>query len=293
MAEVADDLMTGLQTVALRERDASDWVSSNPAPPSVPSVGVVAPDTQILPGFAVSGIAITDADGADRRPAIRLSWTAADIVDARGVLWEVRLQSTSAAVAGGSTQNVEAGELIVSDGILASTVYEVRAQPVLDRAVDWTAWTPVTTPATLITSPDIAEGAVSIQIQEVALGPFTSGALPVNTVVLTLDIGAIGVGQGWVRRLHFEARGGNFSFRQQLLLQRRRAVLGNPIGPWETTATFDIAALAWDVYADSGNIAGTYDDFEYRLIVSQSPTAYAAGDEILRNVYLTVVRITK
>lgn len=300
IAEVADDLYTGQQTVALRERDPSDYVSSAPAAPTFPSPVVVVPPLQEVPNFAVTGISITDAASVARRPAIKLTWEP-ELDDVRGIMWEVRLLATGDLVASGSTQNVEAGELLVSDGILATTTYEARARPVIDRPADWTAWQSATTPATLITSPDIAEGAVSVQIQTIVLGPFTRGSIPVGTVIATLDIGAIGAGQGWERRLHFEARGGTgvalpgesppplFA----LALQRRRAVLGNPFTAWETIDNFRIFNSSWDVYADSGSIAGTYDDFEYRLVVTDSATTIAAGTQILRNIYMTAVRVTK
>ena len=205
------------------------------------------------------------------------------------------MAATLVIVARGSTQDVATGALLVSEGILASTAYEARARPVVERASAWTSWLPATTPATLITSPDLAEGSVTLQIQTVALGPFTMADLPPFTVVAILDIGAIGVGQGWERRLHFEARANGPAVPNDFLLeiQRRRAFLGGPFEAWDTIDTIRVEPAVWQVYADSGTIAGTYDDFEYRLRVTQLPSGLAAGVEILRNVYFTAVRITK
>jgi hypothetical protein len=189
VAEVVDDLMTGLQTVALRERDADDYVSSDPAPPPVPSVTVVPPETAEVTGFAVSGTSITDAASTARRPALLLEWDPADMDDVRGIFWEVRVDATGVVVASGTSQNVAAGEIMVSEGILASTDYEARAQAVVDRPANWTAWTPATTPDTLITGPDIAVGAVSETIYSEAMEtPELFSALPLNTSMIGLTV---------------------------------------------------------------------------------------------------------
>lgn len=294
VAQVLDDLQSGLQRVVLMERDSADYSYPGLPAPAVISNLPVIPATQTLPLFAASGTSILDSSGAARRPALALTWEP-DLDDVTGILWEVRLQATLAIVARGSIQDVTTGAFTISEGILASTVYQVRAKPVVDRPSDWTAWLAATTPATLITSPDIQNGAVSTQVQTVVLGPLTRGAVPVNTVVATLDLGAIGVGQGWERRLHFEAKlSGNVIGTFELDVQRRKAALGGAFSAWTTVDTIAVTTTSWDVYADSGTVAGTYDDFEYRLIVSNAGfTAGPSTDEVLRNIYITLVRVTK
>lgn len=160
---LTEDLMTGHQRLVLRERDSADFSYPGLAPPVPISIGTVVPTPQIVPDFAVTGISIPDASGVDRRPALELTWET-DLADITAILWEVRVQATGVVVASGSALDVDAGLAIVSEGILASTDYEVRAKPVVDRDADWTAWLPVTTPATLISGPDIAEGAVSDEL---------------------------------------------------------------------------------------------------------------------------------
>lgn len=292
-AGVTEDPMTGLQRLIGRERDSADFSYPGlPAPTPISILPVIPPD-QTVPLFAVSGTSIPDASGTARRPALALTWEP-DLDDVTGIMWEVRVQATGVIVARGSTHDVAAGALTIIEGIIASTAYEVRARPVLDRPSAWTSWTAATTPATLITSPDLAEGSVSTQVQTVVLGPLTRGDLPVNTVVATLDIGTIGPGQGWERRVHFEAqKPGAISPSFDLALQIRRASLGGGFGPWTTIDSWSFSNVSWQMEADSGTLAGKYDDLEYRLIVTSSPTGNAAATEILRQVYMTAVRVTK
>lgn len=289
---LTEDLMTLHQHVMTRERDAADFsYPSLPAPAPI-SILPVIPSAQTVPSFAVSGTSIRDSTGAARRPALQLTWEP-DLSDVTGIMWEVRLQATGVMVASGSTQNVAAGSLLVADGIIASTAYEVRALPVVNRPSAWTSWTPATTPATLITTPDIADFAVTNQIQSVALGPFTAGAVPTGTVVATLDMGAIGAGQIWRRGVQFFAKTSNAAWPVEIELQRRRAILGGGLGSWSATASWTITNTSYDLFVDSGNLAGTYDDFEYRLVVTSTHPIIPSGTEVLKDVYLTVARATK
>lgn len=193
VSEVADDLWTCRQTVALRERDPADYVSSNPAPPEVPSLAVVIPSARVVPGFSVTGTSITDATAAPRRPALKLSWEP-DLPDVRAIAYEVRLTATGVVVASGSTDNVAAGELVVSEGILADTAYQARVLPVLDFDADWTDWVGATSPITLITSSDLAFGAVTDQLLSFLQWPTGSAAafsaISNNSNINQLDVGA-------------------------------------------------------------------------------------------------------
>ncbi len=290
-----EDLQTILQAVTLREADAADFSYPGlPAPTPISNLPVL-PGNQVVPLFAVSGTSILDATGAARRPAISMTWEP-DLADVTGILYEVRLNATGVIVARGSTQDVATGALLLAEGIIAATVYQVRARPVVDRPSAWTAWLPVTTPDTLITSPDLAAGSVSIQVQTIVLGPITRGALSVGTVLATLDLGAIGAGQGWERRLHFEARlEGTVTFSEFVIaLERRRRILGGSFETWVVLDTFTIASNNWNMIADSGTLAGVYNDFEYRLAVNSLViSGGSSSGEVLRNIYITAVRVTK
>lgn len=288
VSQIADDPMTLIQGVTLREVDVSDydWTVADELPTTLVSAAPVEPPPFEVVGFAAAPETISDGMSG-RRPAVRLSWTAASVEGARGVLWEMRRVGDSV-VLSGATQDVASGRLVVSQGVLPDTVYEARVRLVADAATVWSSWVTVTSPDVRITSPDIAFGAVTEQRQVVSLGPFLPAALPVGTIIATLSLGVIGAGQGWERRLHFEAR--NLGTSWGLELERRRKVLGGAFGSWLVLETFTITDSAWDVFADSGALAGTYDDFEYRLRVSNLPGGTLT---VLRNVYLTAVRITK
>lgn len=291
-AGVTEDPMTGLMRLIGRERDSADFSYPALPPPAAISSLPVIPAAQTVPSFAVSGTSIPDATGTDRRPALSLTWEP-DLDDVRGIMWEVRVQATAVIVARGSTQDVAAGALLVAEGIIASTAYEVRAQPVVDRDATWTSWTAATTPATLISRPDLADGSVSDQFQTVVLGPFTRNATPGGTVLATLNMGAIAPGSIWRRGVHFDmwksTSNGNVG---RVVLQRRFREFGGSWSSWLTTATFEVSPLsAWEQHADSGGISGTYDEWEYRLMVDARPNNGA--DDWIRNIYLTTARVTK
>lgn len=292
-AGVTEDPMTGLMRLISRERDSADF--SYPALPPPPPVSIlpVIPAAQTVPSFAASGTSIPDATGTDRRPALSLTWEP-DLADVTGIMWEVRVQATAVIVARGSTQDVGAGALLVAEGIVASTAYEVRARPVVDRDSDWTSWTPATTPATLITRPDIADGAVSDQFQTVVLGPLLRQNTPNGTVIATLNMGAIAPGSIWRRGVHFDMFWATSVGPSDLVaFQRRYRQFGSATwSSWATTATWSPSVSGvWDQMVDSGGIAGAYDEWEYRLIVNQRPIA--GQDAWLRNIYLTAARVTK
>lgn len=294
VAEVMDDLQTGNQRVMLQERDPADYSYPGlPGPTGISTLAVV-PADQVVELFAVSGASIPDAAGAARRPALSLTWEP-DLADVTGILWEVRVQATATVMARGSTQDVATGALFLTEGILASTVYEVRAKPVADRPAAWTSWAAATTPALLIDTPDIADLAVTVQIQTVVLPVFNRASLSVGTVLATLDMGAVGAGQLWRRGMHFEGKT-VFGFPSPTVtieLQRRFAILGGGFNAWAVLETFDVTGLNWEIYADSGNLSGTYDDYEYRLRVTAITGSIVSTEWIIRNIYMTTARVSK
>lgn len=143
-------------TFQLRERDPSDysWSTDFTLPTDTPSVVVTQPDDVGVPGFNVEAITVQDALGADRRPAIRISWNPT-LSGIEAIQWQVRVAATAVAVAGGSTHDIENGSVIVSDGILAITAYQVRARLVTDDPSAWEPWALVTTADVKITVDDL------------------------------------------------------------------------------------------------------------------------------------------
>ena len=291
VSEITDELMTAHQRVSVRERDAADYVYGSLAPPAVVSVVAVVPTAQTLPSFAATPTSIPDATGTGRRPALLLSWDG-DQDGVQGITWEVRVQATGVVISRGSTHDVATGLMTVTEGILGSTAYEARAILVAARAVSWTAWLVASTGVFLITRPDIADGAVTDQFQSVALGPFIGMTLPTGSVVLVLDMGALQNGHIWRRGFHFEAKnftsgGGTIN---RVSLQTRRAELGGALDAWAEQSFWDTFTNSWAVYNDGGGLTQPADDFEYRVVVTHT---FTATTQFLRNLYLTLARVTK
>jgi len=147
VGEVRREIQTGNVLVSLREVDPEDYDPPvglvRPTPPDIaPSL----PAAQTLPGWGVAPSAMVDAASASRRPAIVATWTAAGVQDARGVRIAIRLAGDISNGRELPMQDAATGGAVISDGILPDTAYQLRAIPVLDREVSWTAWTNVTTP---------------------------------------------------------------------------------------------------------------------------------------------------
>jgi len=118
----------------------------------------VRPDAQTVPSFTAVAESVYDGAGNPRRPAIRLSWDATNLDEEYGLIWQIRRVGETDPDLRGSTPHVDAGTMLVTEGILPSTDYEVRAQFTVDRAVDWTVWVSVTTPDTFLSDEDFKNG---------------------------------------------------------------------------------------------------------------------------------------
>ena len=165
-----------LQTgIAIREVDPDDydWSPDFELPDPVSPGGWVLAPTQAVPGWAVTGHTVVDADSNARRPALRVVWDPEAIEDVRLLRVRVRLAGD---VGNGWTvavNDVEAGEAIISEGILPGTAYEARARLVTDRPNDWSSWIGAVAPDIRITDSDIAPGGVG----EVSLSAGVKGSI--------------------------------------------------------------------------------------------------------------------
>ena len=162
LSELVDELPTVLQRIGVRECDPADyaWSPGFALPASVPSAAAVVPAAQVLETWTVTQASITDASGTARRPAIRMGWIGTGMHAVEAVQYQLRVKATAAMVKRGTVSEVEAGEIIVSDGIIAGVVYQARGLPVArGRAVAWTAWTDVTGPNVGLGDADFIGGA--------------------------------------------------------------------------------------------------------------------------------------
>lgn len=211
VAQVAEDLRSCLPQIAIREVDPTDydWSPSDELPSTPGPGGVIRPAVQAVPGFGVSGVSLTDAGGAARRPALQLVWDGAELDDAEALEWEIRRSGTTDLVAQGSTANVEAGLLRVAGGILPSTIYEARARLVVKRARAWTSWIGATTPNVLTGTADLAQS-VYDQMEATArlAGVTPVSSLPasgqLNQIVMLIPPGRLyrWNGSAWVTTIY-------------------------------------------------------------------------------------------
>ncbi|NTT88275.1 phage tail protein, partial [Tabrizicola fusiformis] len=157
ITSLTDSLMSMLQGLSLRERDAADfaWDAGDEIAVDLPATATSAIAAQTVPGFAVAAVALADGAAADRRPAIEVTWDADGADDATGLQWEVRPAGAAGVQMEGTYGAVRSGRLTLSGSILPGETYEVRARMIVDRATDWTDWEAVTTDDILLGRVDV------------------------------------------------------------------------------------------------------------------------------------------
>jgi hypothetical protein len=106
------------------------------------------PQPQGVIDWFAEGTVLYDADGLGRHPAIRITWdgTLPGIV---GVQYEVRLAEDLSNVCRGRTDQMAVGALIITQGLIEQTGYQIRGQyiPSSPRDMLWSDWISVMTPA--------------------------------------------------------------------------------------------------------------------------------------------------
>lgn len=273
---LTDSLMTLHQGLSLRERDADDFEVGPylPAEPGQP--GITRPVATSVPGWAVTPAILTDG-AQDRRPALQIAWDPEGCEDATGIQWEVRLSGGTDAILTGTHGAITAGFLRIAEGVLAGTAYEARARLIVDRPVNWTAWTAVTAPSVLYGLVDLNGD----KRQVIALGPLSFS----SSVLVTLAMGSMQPGWVWKRGLVFEVR--NPSGIAWTLILERRSKYAGVWAAWVELETWTVDGTAWAMEANSGTLSGAWEDFEYRLRTSGSKT------DAIRNIYMTIVNVAK
>jgi hypothetical protein len=161
VAQVALDPRTLAATLSIREKNSGDysWVVGNEIATTAPSAVKVVPAALVVDGWAVTAVSIPDAAGTSRRPGIRIAWTS-PVPGIETLKYEVRVTATAADVTNGTVDLVK-GAKNISDGLVPSTSYQVRARYVTGKSASWTSWTTVTTPAVFANTIDIAGQAVT------------------------------------------------------------------------------------------------------------------------------------
>lgn len=163
VAQVNEGLRTLNVEIGLRERDSADfsWDVSDELPWIAAIPGAALPVAQAVPSLAISASSVGDATGAARRPAIVIQWDGADMPDVRGIMWEVRVKATGVIAARGSLSDITSNGVVIAEGVLPLTTYEIRAQLVVDRPTSWSAWIEITTLDIRIDYDDLAGSLVT------------------------------------------------------------------------------------------------------------------------------------
>jgi hypothetical protein len=125
------------------------------------------PPAQGVKDWAATATYLVDDNGITRRPAIRITWdgTLAGII---GIQYEVRLNLDQSEVAKGRSDQYEAGALIVTQGLVGLTTYQIRGQyiPSSPREMLWSGWITVTTPDVTLSLADF-DAALKYQVTQV------------------------------------------------------------------------------------------------------------------------------
>ncbi|WP_370286931.1 phage tail protein [Pseudooceanicola nanhaiensis] len=186
------DPETLLSTLLIRERDPSDYdidPASDAVVPTPPSRYITTPTIDGIDGWAVTAVAITDASGVSRRPAIRMTWNT-DIV-AEAIAWLIRVKATGAEVARGTMQDLTAGQIVIAEGILSATEYEVRGRAISRKGTEWTVWSTIETLDVRLGQADFSDavaGAIFPETPDVPTGLVVGSSLAADgRAVLTAD----------------------------------------------------------------------------------------------------------
>lgn len=123
------------------------------------------PQPQGVIDWFVEGVVLNDSGGIGRRPAIRAAWDGS-LPGVVGIQYEVRLTVDLSHVTRGRTDQLAAGAVIISQGLIPLTAYQVRGQylPSSPRDMLWSDWLDVTTPD--IPAGDIPEW-ITVQVTSV------------------------------------------------------------------------------------------------------------------------------
>ncbi|MEP1290214.1 MAG: hypothetical protein ABJL56_06060, partial [Nitratireductor sp.] len=180
------------QVVALQEIDPADydWDAGTDERPVVPApLGPIRPAPQAIVDWSAAAHTLTGADGR-ARPAILLGWDG-DQDDVEFVRFEVRLASTGDVVHRGSTAEVEAGAIVITQSLIANTAYEARGAyfAISGRPMEWSAWLPVTTPDVRIDYADLTAD-IQAKVDELTgwINGDLAGSVGANAVAIAQEI---------------------------------------------------------------------------------------------------------
>ncbi|HMR51179.1 MAG TPA: phage tail protein [Amaricoccus sp.] len=293
---VEEDQASGCVALALREVDPNDYDfgEGDLLPTSVGYTGRL-PVLPLPIPFSVEAAYVTDAAGGQRRAAIRMNWDP-DVSEVNGVRYVIRVaaQPEHEPLAGGADfsdddltlteleeypgvplyqypgeplvssvySEVERGTMIVADGILPATAYEVRMRyrrPGKDGP--WSGWMDVTTFDLRIGDEDLTT-AVREKIEDARAQAAAAAALADEAMALaTAAADATGtagrlVAGGWVEDPGFNAWTGDDP--DNWTVGNYPSEVSFTAGGFydDSAAEMDCAASATGTYLRAGHLAG-------------------------------------
>jgi len=141
-----------------------DWDHDTEFKPSVVGPTTIPrPAPQGIVDWFAEPATVNDSGGSPRRPAIRISWDGS-LAGVVGIQYEVRLNSSGEHVTRGRSDQLATGALLISQGLLPDTAYEVRGQylPSAPRDMLWSDWLDVTTPDIRLSLADFSDELTAI-----------------------------------------------------------------------------------------------------------------------------------
>ena len=190
------DILLGLVEV---DPDDYDWdadadeLDDDDSPPVF-----VDPAAQGLQSFGASGVTLVHDDNR-KRPAIRVTWDAADQDGVDGVIYRVRRTSGAAIVDAGQVDSeaFAAGSYDITKGLVSDTSYQVRAKYKIrgdNRDATWTSWITVSTPTVKFKGTEVGDDElVTAHVQSEQIGEVRSDNNGADNVIAAGDTENAGV----------------------------------------------------------------------------------------------------
>ncbi len=183
-------------SLLVRARSASDfvWTPGEDLNTSTPNPDPLLNAAVGLSNFTLSSLAIPDATGTNRRPALRMNWDA-PATGVTGVKLQVRIKATGHLIFNGSSQDFDQGSYRLENGVLPETTYQARGRPIGPRETVWTSWTDpaaeATTGTQYVNTVDIKGQAVTkaVRVRKNEKKTIGSSWVTVASLSFTRDVG--------------------------------------------------------------------------------------------------------
>lgn len=142
----------------------------------------------------------------------------------------------------------------------------------------------------LIKRSDLQVGSVTDEFRAYAPGPFTRFTMVPGQEIFNLSITGMQGGDIWRFTFHLDH---GLSNGQDIVLEARGRRNGGPFEGWRELEriTINSNTFDWVLRSRSSNLAGEYDEFQYRARFLGPASGY--NGDFLREIYLTVGRITR